>query len=414
MSIKQWVASSPLIDVVDADLQVTESEDRDFANKGSQQMEIFYGDMSLRQWIANSLPHNLSARPKMEDYEMSSEILRMESNCLVYKATHKETGELVAMRKVTADDGVAPPALVRELLVAAKFRKSAYVVNFRQALRVLEDNKVVYYVVYELLDTTDLHSFIAAKPLPSDVVKKVLFLLLQCVHECHSNGVRHRNLNPNNVLVDEKRGSLKIGADIGQSYSFFGEASASIPDGTVSLRYQAPEALLRSTRCRAAVDMWAVGCIFAEMVTGDVLFVGCGGDPKNTDKEQLREIFRQLGKPTEYEWRGVTALPGWEPYEEWEGKKMKARCYMAGDLPKDLLVGAVLLEQDGADLLSKMLTYDPAQRITTKAAMEHPYFGAMEVLELLLEMLLAPFSSQGVPSLTCTGMETLLALQRVL
>ena len=68
-------------------------------------------------------------------------------------------------------------------------------------------------------------------------------------------------------------------------------------------------------------------------------------------------ICRQLGKPTEYEWRGVTSLAGWEPYEEWEGEKRKARCYLAGDLPKDLLVAKVSLEQDGADLLSVSILY---------------------------------------------------------
>lgn len=63
-------------------------------------------------------------------------------------------------------------------------------------------------------------------------------------------------------------------------------------------------------------------------------------------------ICRQLGKPTEYEWRGVTSLPGWDSYEEWEGEKKKARLFLAGDLPKDLLVGSVSLDKDGADLLS--------------------------------------------------------------
>ncbi|XP_040361322.1 cyclin-dependent kinase B1-1 isoform X1 [Rosa chinensis] len=314
----------------------------------------------------------MNARPKIQDYEISPEILRVESHGQVYKATHKLTGELVTIKKVTADDGV-PPTLVREMSVLGKFTKSAYVVNCREVIHEVEDYKPVYYVIYEYL-VTDLHSYIAAKPLPSDVVKNLLFKLLQGVDECHSKGVRHRNLNPSNLLVDEERGCLKIGAGIGQSFAFFGEAS-SIPGGTVSLFYQAPEALLRSTKCRAAVDMWAVGCIFAEMVTGDVLFVGIGDDPKHADKEHLHEIFsRQLGKPTEHEWRGVASLPGWEPYEEWEGEKKKARCYLAGDLPKDLLVAAVSLEQDGADLLSKMLTYDPVKRITAKAAMEHPYF----------------------------------------
>ena len=122
----------------------------------------------------------------------------------------------------------------------------------------------------EYLDT-NLHSYIAAgKPLPSDVVKQLLFQLLKGVDECHSKGVRHRNLNPSNLLVSEKRACLKIGAGMSETFALFGEASF-IPGGTVRLPYQSLEVLLRSTMCRTAVDVWAVGCIFGTILELDAL-----------------------------------------------------------------------------------------------------------------------------------------------
>ncbi|XP_040371241.1 cyclin-dependent kinase B1-1-like [Rosa chinensis] len=90
------------------------------------------------------------------------------------------------------------------------------------------------------------------------------------------------------------------------------------------------------------------------MVTGGVLFVGIGDDPNQADKQQLREIFRQLGKPMLNQCPGLTSLPAWETYQEWEGEKMKDRFYLAGDLPSDLLVATVYLEQDGVELLSQL------------------------------------------------------------
>lgn len=312
----------------------------------------------------------------MENYQ-TTEILREEPHGQVYKGAYRGTGELVVIKKIPSDDdfrGGIPPTLLRELLIFQRLPKSASVIDRRLVARELEDGNPVFYIVYEYLDT-DLDSFIASvKPLPSDSVKKLLFQLLKGVYDCHCHAIIHRNLNPKNLLLDEKRQSLKIGDGISRSFTFVGETS--VP-GTVTFPYQAPEVLLGSTNYSTPVDIWAVGCIFAEMVTGNILFAGIGDDPKQADKEQLREIFRQLGKPTELQWPGLISLPAWKTYQEWEGKKMKARFYSAGDLPSDLLVGAVSLEQDGAELLSKMLTYDPAERITAKAAMDHPYFKQM-------------------------------------
>ncbi|KAB2037231.1 hypothetical protein ES319_D03G059600v1 [Gossypium barbadense] len=116
--------------------------------------------------------------------------------------------------------------------------------------------------------------------------------------------------------------------------------------------------MLGSTHYSTAVDMWSVGCIFAEMVRRQALF------PGDSEFQQLLHIFRLLGTPTEKQWPGVTSLRDWHVYPRWE--------------PQNLEHAVPSLSPEGVDLLSKMLKYDPAERISAKAAMDHPYFDSLD------------------------------------
>ncbi|KAG4179864.1 hypothetical protein ERO13_A10G131500v2 [Gossypium hirsutum] len=116
--------------------------------------------------------------------------------------------------------------------------------------------------------------------------------------------------------------------------------------------------MLGSTHYSTAVDMWSVGCIFAEMVRRQALF------PGDSEFQQLLHIFRLLGTPTEKQWPGVTSLRDWHVYPRWE--------------PQNLERAVPSLSPERVDLLSKMLKYDPAERISAKAAMDHPYFDSLD------------------------------------
>lgn len=123
----------------------------------------------------------------------------------------------------------------------------------------------------------------------------------------------------------------------------------------VTLWYRAPEVLLGSKHYSTSVDMWSVGCIFAEMASQQPLF------PGDSEIDELFRIFRVLGTPTEESWPGVSQLPDYKPdFPRWPAVPLK------GAVPQ--------LDADGLDLLSKMLIYDPGKRISAKRAQEHPYF----------------------------------------
>lgn len=122
----------------------------------------------------------------------------------------------------------------------------------------------------------------------------------------------------------------------------------------VTLWYRAPEILLGGKHYSVGVDMWSVGCIFAELVTKQPLF------PGDSEIDELYRIFRVCGTPTETIWPGVSKLPDWKPtFPKWA--------------PKDMAEIVPGLEPAGVDLLQRMLTYEPNARISGKDALSHPF-----------------------------------------
>jgi cyclin-dependent kinase len=188
-------------------------------------------------------------------------------------------------------------------------------------------------------------------------VKKFTLQLLEGTRYCHAHRVLHRDLKPQNLLID-KEGNLKL-ADFGLARAF-GVPLRTYTHEVVTLWYRAPEILLGGRQYSTGVDMWSVGCIFAEMATRKPLF------PGDSEIDEIFKIFRILGTPTDADWPGVTSFPDFKPsFPKWERKQ------------DDEMVnadGIKILGENGLDLLESMLVYDPAGRISAKQAVHHPYF----------------------------------------
>ncbi|KAF9684902.1 hypothetical protein SADUNF_Sadunf04G0166900 [Salix dunnii] len=287
----------------------------------------------------------------------------------VYKAKDKLTGQLVALKKtrLQMDEEGIPPTALREVSLLQMLSQSLYVVRLLSVEHVDANNsgdesKSNLYLVFEFLDT-DLKKFIDShrkgpnpRPLSPSLIQSFLFQLCKGVAHCHSHGVLHRDLKPQNLLLDQEKGILKV-ADLGLGRAFTVPLK-SYTHEIVTLWYRAPEVLLGSTHYSIAIDMWSVGCIFAEMSRRQALF------PGDSEFQQLLHIFRLLGTPTEEQWPGVTSLRDWHVYPKWE--------------PHNLARAVPSLGPQGVDLLSKMLKYDPAERISAKAAMDHPFFDSLD------------------------------------
>ncbi|NXI48768.1 CDK3 kinase, partial [Chloroceryle aenea] len=270
---------------------------------------------------------------------------------VVYKARNKRTGQLVALKKIRLDsemEGV-PSTAIREIALLKELKHP----NIVRLLDVIH-SQTKLYLVFEYLNQ-DLKKYMDSsqtREFPLSLVKNYLFQLLQGVSFCHSHRVIHRDLKPQNLLINEA-GTIKL-ADFGLARAF-GVPLRAYTHEVVTLWYRAPEILLGCKYYSTAVDIWSIGCIFGEMVTRKALFLG------DSEIDQLFRIFRTLGTPTEATWPGVTQLPDYkQDFPQWARKKMKEI------VPN--------LDQDGRDLLVQLLLYDPSRRISAKAALSHLFF----------------------------------------
>jgi cyclin-dependent kinase 7 len=151
------------------------------------------------------------------------------------------------------------------------------------------------HLVLEYLDS-DLEHVIKDKSVVFGAgdIKSWLLQTLRGLEHCHRSWVLHRDLKPNNLLLSAVDGTLKL-ADFGLA-RFYGEPLGNMTSQVVTRWYRCPELLFGSRDYGQGVDMWAVGCIFAELMLRTPFLVG------DTDMDQLKTIFRALGTPTDTDW----------------------------------------------------------------------------------------------------------------
>lgn len=207
-------------------------------------------------------------------------------------------------------------------------------------------------------------------------VKSLLWQILQGINYLHRNWIIHRDLKPSNILVTgqdkpvNERGCVKI-ADFGLARLFQAPLRplTDVDAVVVTIWYRAPELLLGAKHYTKAIDLWAIGCIFAELITSKPLFQGQERERKGDDRnpfqsDQIDKIFRILGKPTAELWPGIVELPNWTRAQSWANH---GGCLQ--DRVRGLQKGS-----HGFDLLTKLLEYDPTKRITADEALKHPFF----------------------------------------
>lgn len=269
----------------------------------------------------------------------------------VYKCEDTVTHEIVATKVISwnsKDDGV-PASAIREVSLLKDLRHP----NVVQLLDVVADDSRLY-LVFEFLEK-DLKHLLdqRATPLVGAKLKHVMYQLLSGLHACHSRRIVHRDIKPGNILVSRDEHTVKL-ADFGLGRAFCLQL-ATYTHEVMTLLYRAPEILLGEHHYLPSVDVWSMGCVFAELALGRAFFAG------ENEYTQLIAIFQIMGTPNEKLWPGVTLLPHYNiQFPKWK--------------PANLSVLLPTLDPMGMHLLSAMLTYQPSKRITAYQALLHPWF----------------------------------------
>jgi serine/threonine protein kinase len=268
----------------------------------------------------------------------------------------------VALKKIKlhVDDEGVPATTIREISLLKRVQHD----NIVKLQAVITEQNCVC-MVFEYLDL-DLKKYLDAiyklpvpKPMTTMLIKSYLFQLITAMAHCHAARVIHRDLKPQNVLLD-KEGHLKV-ADFG-----LGRACGLIQDRAltaevVTMWYRAPEILLGHEVYTEAVDMWSIGCIFAELFQGTPLF------PGDSEIDQTLKIFHKLGTPTEQTFPGYVQLVGDSvEFPVWKQMRWNQICPRMHEE-----------EPCAIRLLQELLTYDPHARITAADALLHPYFDSI-------------------------------------
>ncbi|WVW86544.1 hypothetical protein I302_108593 [Kwoniella bestiolae CBS 10118] len=283
---------------------------------------------------------------------------------VVASAIHRPSGTKVAIKKIAPfDHSMFALRTLRELKLLKYFAEEGVSENIISVLDIIRpasyDTFKEVYLVQELLET-DLHRVIRTQDLSDDHCQYFLYQTCRALKALHSAEIIHRDLKPSNLLLNANC-DLKV-CDFGLARS----TQTASPDNQgfmteyVATRwYRAPEVMLSFRMYTKSIDVWSVGCILAEMMSGKPLF------PGRDYHHQLSLILDVLGTPTFEEFSAITSKRSKEYVRTLQFRKKRTF--------ESLYPNASPL---AIDFLSKTLTFDPRKRFTVEQCLSHPYLDA--------------------------------------
>ncbi|KAH7848831.1 hypothetical protein Vadar_008696 [Vaccinium darrowii] len=297
-----------------------------------------------------------NGQPKQAISYMAERVVGTGSFGVVFQAKCLETGEAVAIKKVLQDKRYKN----RELQIMCLLNHPNVVQLRHFFYSTTEKDEVYLNLVLEYVSETvyrvSRHYVRMNQNVPFIYVQLYTYQICRALNYMHNVvGVCHRDIKPQNLLVNPHTHQLKI--------CDFGSAKALVPGEPniayiCSRYYRAPELIFGATEYTTAIDMWSVGCVLAELLLGQPLFPGESG------VDQLVEIIKILGTPTREEIKCMNPN-----YTEFKFPQIKAHPWHK--------IFHKRIPSEAVDLVSRLLQYSPNLRCTALEACAHPFFDAL-------------------------------------
>jgi cyclin-dependent kinase 2 len=266
---------------------------------------------------------------------------------VVKKVEHIPSGKFYAIKEVKMDrekDGI-PSTTLREIAILKNLDHP----NVVKLHGVVNKGHKKIALVFEFMDE-DL------KGCSQDELKSIIYQLLLGINYCHSKGVLHRDLKPNNILIN-KTGEVKV-SDFGLARKYYLPLDKYTRE-VITLWYRPPEILLGQDNYFTTADIWSIGCMMYELVHGEPLFSG------DSELGQLIKIFQLIGTPSEENWPGISRLKFYsDKLPKFKAKNLKELC------PK--------FSSQACDLFSHLIDPCPENRIDAIEALKHAWFDDLD------------------------------------
>ncbi|KAJ1919471.1 mitogen activated protein kinase [Mycoemilia scoparia] len=281
---------------------------------------------------------------------------------LVCQAENLQTGEMVAIKKVTriSEKEILVKRCLREIKLLRHFNGHDNIISLLDIYITDPKNFSEVYLIQELMEA-DLHQIIkSGQPLTDAHFQYFLFQICRGLKYIHSVNVLHRDLKPGNLLVNANCALRICDFGLARGCAETPEGNAGFMTEYVATRwYRAPEIMLSFQSYTKAIDMWAIGCIFAELLGGKPLFKG------RDYVDQLNQIL------------GILGTPDTETLERVGSERAQMYIKALPHMPRipfsTLFPNAT---PEALDLLGRLLDFDPSSRITVDEALAHPYMKA--------------------------------------
>ncbi|KAJ5066872.1 protein kinase shaggy-related [Anaeramoeba ignava] len=295
---------------------------------------------------------NFSTEEEFESFTKFTAIQIIEKTnfSVIFLANKENSNKSYAIKRIATD------SKNRELNVLVNL-KHINVIKLKNYFYSQEKKNLYFVFKYypETLKTLIQQYHIQQKRIPLIFVKIYMFQLCRAISYIHRLQIIHRDIKPSNCLIDHQNGILKL--------SDFGSAKFYVQDEEsvcyiCSRYYRAPELIFGSKSYTQKIDIWSLGCVFAELILGKPIFQGENG------VDQLKKIILILGNPNEEEVKEMN------PFSQHRIPDFKKKDW------NEFFENQV--SQNAIDLLSKMLKWSPSQRIDPLIACTHPFFDELK------------------------------------